>query len=217
MAKASGMHQGLKGKIGGFIYYEINGVTYVRAAPEPKPKKDKLPPTPSQELQQTKFRLARHFLDPLRQLVYFSHQIGIRGARNGYHEASALLMNLAMVHHDTGLALAPNLALISSGNLTGAKAGAVSWKDDEHVEVTWKNNTGSGNAKGKDKALILLYNLEESTPIYIMEGAARSAEKQMLHIPDPDEHRGRLHAYLAFSSPKANGHSLSNSVYLGLI
>jgi hypothetical protein len=223
MAKAPDQYQGMNGKIGNLIFYTINGVTYVRSAPVKKDKKDKKPSTPAQRHQQEKLLLTRWFLDPLRLLVYFSHQQGIRGARTGYHEASGQIMNHALVHHDTGLALAPSQVLISSGNLTGPKTAQVAWTEDGKVKFTWENNVGSGNAKAKDKVLVLLYDLEERKPYYILEGPPRSAETLLMDIPVPDAHRGKLHAYMAFSSPNGRSkthpitHNLSNSVYLGVI
>ncbi|WP_143960448.1 DUF6266 family protein [Litoribacter populi] len=223
MAKASAQYQGLKGKIGNMIFYTINGVTYVRSAPEKKEKSEKLPPTPAQANQQEKLRLARWFLEPIRELVYFGHQRGIRGARTGYHEASGQIMNQALEHQDTGQALLPSLVKVSSGTLTGPKAPKAKWTEDNKVLFSWANNAVAGNAKGKDKVMVLLYDLEERRPFYILEGPPRSAESLLMTIPDPDEHRGKLHAYMAFSSnnsrSKANliTHNLSDSMYLGII
>ncbi|MBT0810907.1 hypothetical protein KIH41_06390 [Litoribacter ruber] len=223
MAKAPEQYQGLNGKVGNLIFYTINGVTYVRSAPAKKDKSEKKPSTPAQLHQQEKLRLTRWFLEPLRQLVYFTHQHGIRGARTGYHEASGQIMNHALVHHDTGLALAPNQILISSGNLTGPKAPQVGWTEDGRVKFTWENNVGAGNAKAKDQVLVLLYDLEESMPYYLVEGPPRSAESLLMDVPIPEERRGKLHAYIAFSCRNSRSksslitHNLSNSVYLGTV
>ncbi len=107
----------------------------------------------------------------------------------------------------------PSKVLVSRGSLAPADNGLITGTSSS-ITVSWNDNSGSGNAKVTDKALIAICNLIRGEAITDTAGAARSAGTQTL-IPPSNWTEDEVHVYLGFISE--DGKEVSNSVYLGSI
>jgi len=106
----------------------------------------------------------------------------------------------------------PNL-LIARGTLTGANATSVVALTGK-IKLTWKNNSGTGEAQPTDKAIVVAINPAKGEAAYTIQGAPRSAETEELAIPSywsGDE----VHTYLAFISEE--GTEVATSTYCGSV
>ena len=100
------------------------------------------------------------------------------------------------------------------GNLTGAWHAIASSGSANTATVSWTNNAGSGTAKNTDKAVIVVYNPEQSEFVYTMEGAERSAALDTVSVPASFS-GDMVKVWVAFVS--ANSKVVSTSIYAGSI
>ncbi|WP_370567407.1 DUF6266 family protein [Echinicola sp. 20G] len=217
MAKADGIFSKLRGKVGGVVFYVVDGETYVREYVE-EPKVGE--PSPIQQLYRNKFGMASHFLRPLKIPIEFGFQAFRKGMRTGLNAAMGHTVRNAFYGGGVDpLQLVPAQVKLSMGPLTGAKNAQVSWADDEHVRFSWENNIGEGSAGHFDQAMLVLYNAEDQRVEYVLEGDFRSAGQQDVKVLRGKEHEGKLHAYISFHhySSRKKKRTFSDSEYLGLV
>ncbi|WP_394369613.1 DUF6266 family protein [Echinicola shivajiensis] len=217
MAKADGILSKIKGKIGGVIFYEVNGETYVRQHNDDPKIGD---PSPIQQLYRNKFGIASHFLRPLKVPVEFGFQAFRKGMRTGMNAAMGHAVKNAFYGGGVDpLQLVPAQVKLSMGPLTGSKNAQVGWLDDEHVRFSWENNIGEGSAGHFDQAMLVLYNIENQRVQYVLEGGSRSKAQQEVKVFRGKEQEGKLHAYISFHhySRRSKTREFSDSQYLGLV
>ncbi|WP_394354473.1 DUF6266 family protein [Echinicola arenosa] len=217
MAKADGIFSKLRGKVGGVVFYVVDGETYVREYVE-EPKVGE--PSPIQQLYRNKFGMASHFLRPLKVPVEFGFQDFRKGMRTGMNAAIGHAAKNAFYGGGVDpLQLIPAQLKVSMGPLTGARSAQVSWLDDEHVRFSWENNIGEGSARHFDQAMLVLYNAEDQRVEYVLEGSYRSKEHEDVKVLRGKEHEGKLHAYISFHhySRRTKKRTFSDSEYLGLV
>jgi hypothetical protein len=215
MAKAEGDNEGLRGKKGSTIFYKVNGKTYAKSTSE----KVSAPPTELQQLSMRKFSQTNNFLQPIKEVVDFGFANMSTGMKFPIDFAFSHTQDYAFDETPTGFVLDPGRVLVSRGSLTGPLAAKAVWKDDITVAFAWENNAGYGNAKSKDRSMVLLYNAADRKKFFVLEGSPRSAEMMELNVTFPDRHKGKLHAFIAFSAynRKTKKYRVSDSVYLGLL
>ena len=217
MAKADGILSKLKGKIGGIVFYEVNGETYARQHNE-EPKIGE--PSPIQQLYRNKFGMASHFLRPLKVPIEFGFQAFRKGMRTGMNVAMGYTVKNAFYGGGVDpLQLIPAQVKVSMGPLTGAKNALVNWVDDDHVRFSWENNIGDGSARHFDQAMLVLYNAEDQRVEYVLEGSSRSSEHEDVKVLRGKVHEGKLHAYISFHhySRRYKTREFSDSQYLGMV
>ncbi|WP_186755938.1 DUF6266 family protein [Echinicola salinicaeni] len=217
MAKADGIFSKLRGKVGGVVFYVVDGKTYVRQhIDEPKISE----PTPLQQVYRNKFGMASHFLRPLKIPIEFGFQAFRKGMRTGMNVAMGYTVKNAFYGGGVDpLQLIPAQVKLSMGSLTGARNAQVSWVDDEQVSFSWENNIGEGSAGHFDQAMLVLYNAEDQRVEYVLEGDFRSAGQQEVKVLRGKEHEGKLHAYISFHhySRRYKTREFSDSQYLGMV
>lgn len=84
--------------------------------------------------------------------------------------------------------------------------------DSGVVNVSWTDNSGEGNAKTTDKAMILVYNSAKGTAVFKLEGAGRSTRQENLTLPTA-WNGDSVDIWMAMVS--ADGELHSESAYLG--
>ncbi|KEO75619.1 DUF6266 family protein [Anditalea andensis] len=213
MAIASISEQGLKGKKGPNVYYSVEGITYVRQYVRPDHSK----PSELQLAGWSKFKVANRFAGPLREAFNLGFINYRKGMRSPAKVGLGLLLKKAF--RDGLPEPDPALVQISAGSLTGMENGKVDRSDGQHVLVQWDNNTGTGNAAGRDRVSLLLYDVLHQKAFFMAEGNPRSAGQQEFHVPYAEKHLGNLHVYafFTFKNPVNQNHQVSDSTYLGLI
>ena len=193
------------GKVGTVIGSKWNGISYMRSLSTPSGKDA----TPAQLLQRARFGLVMGFVSPIRTLL----NVGFKNesvGQTGVNAATTYLLNEAVIGDDPlTLVLDYSKVLFSKGSLTGAAGTAVG--GSSKVTVSWPNNSGSGNAKGDDQAMILVYDPTDKLFAYEMTAAQRSAATAEVLVPASFSTH-LVQVWLAFISD--DGRSVSTSMRL---
>lgn len=208
MGKISqGILGGLSGKVGNVVGGSWKGIDYLRI----KPSKVANPRTKGQVNQRNKFTISLEFLQPNIDFI----KIGYKNFANKKSEFNAA-MSYVLNNGISGLA--PDFevdyqnALLSRGTLAGAIDGSTDLGVSGEVSFSWTDNSAGANANADDKAMLLVYNPAKKESTYILDGAERSTEQEVVSIPSSyagDE----VQLFIAFIT--ADGERVSNSVYLG--
>jgi hypothetical protein len=82
------------------------------------------------------------------------------------------------------------------------------------ISFAWEDNSGVGNAKQTDKALIAVINPTKYEAVYDTAGAERTDTTQDIVVP-ADWVGEDVETYMGFMSE--DGKEIANSVYLGTI
>lgn len=195
------------GKIGPVVGSTWNGIDYMRSLP----RKSKKAPSIEQKAQRLKLSMAIGFLSPISSVV----TVGFRGnavKQTGFNLATSQLIMEAISGDYPAYSIDFNKVLISIGSLTGPWNATVSSDSASTVTVSWTDNTGSGTAKGTDKAIIVVYNPERSEFVYTMKGAERSSALDTVTVPASFSGEN-VNVWVAFVS--ASSGAVSTSIYAG--
>lgn len=105
--------------------------------------------------------------------------------------------------------------LVSRGDLSQGQDAGVESMDPGEVTFSWSDNSGTGSAQAEDTAMLLVYNPEKGTAVYLVDGSViRLDGGNSLILPSGYE-GNTVECYLAFVSP--DGKEASDSEYLGSI
>lgn len=205
MAKMKdGIFGKLSGKIGKYIYVDGQTGPYIRSYP-----KKNNPQTPAQQNARQNF----HSVDrTLKVFMPFVMQ-GFKTAKANTISGKAKSVNLtsALSGEYPHKYLDYRLMTVAQGLLMPAKNAASSFDANGNLVISWSDNSGEGNARATDRAMLLVYNPELRHSEYILKGATRDTGQDTLAIP-PALQDKELHAYIAFISK--NETLVSNSVYV---
>jgi hypothetical protein len=205
------------GKVGGLVYYNVGGKTYVRQAPSKQSKAKKEKATELQKLNRTKMTLTQSHLKSLTRAIGFGFQNHVVGAKRPFHACVSYTLNNAFIADGKNFAVDPSLFKISRGNLLPPQNPKAE-KTGEGILISWQNNSYKSNAKPWDKAFIVLHNPEEMVSEYVIFGNDRSSESHTFPL-SVNRLKDKWHVYLAFSQEqtKSGDMLLSDSVYLGQV
>jgi len=204
-----GILEGVSGQVGNVIGGTWKGIDYLRI----KPSSVANPKTPDQVDQRTKFVTVLRFLQPITEFL----RTGFKKYASGMTQFnSAMSYNLlnAVTGTYPNFSIDYGSALVSKGNLTGALNPAVTSSSAGVVDFSWDNNTGSGNAQGTDKTLLVIYNPSKEQAVYETEGASRSVTSDSLAVPS-DFSGDTVEAFIGFISE--DGKQIADSVYIGSV
>ena len=202
-----GILGGFSGKVGNVVGGSWKGIDYMRV----KPASVANPRTEGQVNQRTKFTAVLQFLQPMKDFV----KVGFKAYAVKQTEFNAA-MSYNLKNGVTGIA--PNFTIdygnakISRGALAGALNPQVITSNQGQVVFDWTDNSGQGNAKATDKALLMIYNESNGEAIFTTDGVTRDAETQTLPIPD-DYSGDTLQLFIGFIS--TDGKEVSDSLYIG--
>lgn len=204
-----GILGGVSGKIGNVIGGTWKGIDYLRI----KPSSVANPKTDGQLDQRSKFAKVLHFLQPMTDFL----RVGFKQYAIKMTEFNAAmsynLFNAVLGAYPNYTIDYPN-ALVSRGNLKGVANGTATSTTPAEIDITWDDNSSSGNALATDKSLILILNPDKKESIYTTSGPLRPAGAETLTLPA--EYTGDVvEVYLGFVA--ADGTKVSNSTHLGSV
>lgn len=132
--------------------------------------------------QQTRFGLVTGFMLPLNFLLKnsFKSVAGDQMSPYNYACQQALKTAVAGVAPDFGLDYSK--VMVSQGFLSresNASAGEVAGK----VNFQWSDSTGQGNCASTDKAVLLVYNVDQSEVSYSVGATTRASKSGSLNLP----------------------------------
>jgi hypothetical protein len=202
-----GILGGFTGKVGNVIGGNWKGIDYMRV----KPANVANPRTDDQLDQRSRFVTVLQFLQPMKDFI----KVGFKKyaiKMTEFNSAMSYNLNNAVTGTYPNFSIDFANALVSRGALAGSLNGTASSATAGNVSFTWDDNSGDGNAKATDTALLLVYNPTKKEAIFITEGVVRTAESQNLAVPD--SYSGdTVHAFMGFIT--ADGKEISNSKYVG--
>ena len=199
-----GLNGPIVGKVGTVIGSSRNGIPYIKGPYEPRTKR-----VSAKELaNRKKFAAAQAWLAPLLPFV----REGFRGfsqRSQGFIAAKSWLLKNAFVKDGDELRIDPALVKVSSGDLRNPENIVVSLTENEALKFTW--NPEKDGAHPQDQIMMLAYDVERTTPVYITTGQFRSTGEDILHLRGGQGRK--FHVYAAFNA--ADRSRQSDSVYLG--
>ena len=206
---AQGVLGGFSGKVGNIVGGTWKGIDYMRI----KPANVSNPKTQGQLDQRSKFSTVLRFLQPLTDFLKVGFKLyAIKMTQ--FNSAMSYNLNNAITGTYPNFTIDYTKALVSRGSLVGAAGAAVASSSASVVEFTWSDNTGSGNALGTDKALLVVYNATKGYAVYDTVGASRATQSQNLVVPS-DFSGDTVQAFIGFVSE--DGKEVANSVHIGSV
>jgi hypothetical protein len=202
-----GILGGFSGKVGTVIGGNWNGVDYMRG----KPGEIINPQTEAQQNQRAKVAAIVRYLRPLTPVLR-------TGFKKQAHKMSAFnaAVSYNLTHAATGTSsyfeMDYSKILISHGKLAPALDPGVSSPGTGLVEFSWKDNSSDKGALPDDRALLVVYRLENAKVVTVMEGSFRAGGKKILTLP-PDFQGSEVHCYIAFQDARQT--MISDSCYAG--
>jgi len=204
-----GILGGVSGKIGNVIGGTWKGIDYLRI----KPSSVANPKTEGQLDQRSKFAKVLYFLQPMTDFLRVGFKLYAIKMTEFNAAMSYNLFNAVLGAYPNYTIDYPN-ALVSRGNLKGVANGTATSPSAAEVDITWDDNSSSGNALATDKSLILILNPDKKESIYTTSGPPRSAGTETLNLP-PEYSGDVVEVYLGFVSE--DGAKVSNSSHLGSV
>ena len=172
-------------------------------------KKNKIE-TPARKMQRQKIKVCNEFTKAFTGTGFFNKSFPAYGsAGSGYNRATSATMNLAIVSHPE-TAIAWPKVLISKGPVASVDVASASINEAGNIVFTWTDNTGTGTAKGNDKAILVAYFPESKEAVYQFSDATRNAGWAILEM---NSKKGVMETWLGFLS--ADEKNAANSVYTG--
>jgi hypothetical protein len=205
---SKGILGSFSGKLGTVVGGTWRGIPYMRSLPTiSKNRKQSF----AQEVQQAKFALAQNFLRNFGSLLNNSFQeVAGQTQRN---EALAIVLNQAVGGTYPNLMIDYGMVLVSKGSLKKPVNPDVLSDQPGKIKFSWTDDTGSGNAKASDKAILVAYDEQFGDVIFVTDGATRSSGQAEL---DAGFFSGKpVHTWLGFISE--NGKLKSDSLYTGAV
>ena len=200
-----GILGGFSGRVGTVVGSNWKTVNYMRALA----MNVRNPRTEKQQCQRGKFSMAINFLTAITPFVRVGYK-SYATDQSAFNAAMSYIMKNAITGCGETLALDYNKALVAHGNLTSAVDATVAVESNK-ASYKWTDNSGTGDAKVKDAAMLLVYNNDKGEAVYNMNGATRTNGKAELTLP-ASWSGNALAIYLSFCSE--DGKSVANSVCL---
>lgn len=197
----------LHGKVGGLVYYTRNGVSYVRSAPGPRTT----PPSPAQQTQRLRMKLATQFLAPLVPVLDDTFKPGNRKKLSGPNWATRQLLQDAIGGEYPDLHIRAERVLVSCGTLPRLRNAALALGEDGLLTFTWVP-TNSPFIDNNVPAYLLVYN-HTHRRVVVSEGMACRGDGQLTLQVTQEMLKGTVHCY-GFLMDRLQ-RSASDSVFLG--
>lgn len=204
-----GILGGFSGKVGNVIGGNWKGIDYMRV----KPASVANPKTEGQVDQRSKFSTVLRFLQPMKDFVKVGYK-GYAVKMTEFNSAMSYILKNGVTGTYPDFTIDYANALVSRGSLSGAMNASAESLHKGIVNFEWDDNSTEGSASETDKAMLLVVNQGKGEVIFTTAGSARSAEGQVL--PVPDEYSGdEVQCFLAFISE--DGTLVANSKFLGTV
>jgi hypothetical protein len=201
-----GILGGFSGKVGTVVGGRWKGIDYIRSMPVGNNSS-----SPAQQAQRAKFALVATFIRALGALVEFSFK-DVGQYMTSMNSALSNALKNAVTGEYPDFQIDYSLVQVAKGSLPNATSPAAAAQAGGRIGFTWTNNSGTGQAKATDKAILVAY-LPGRNECIFTQTADRSAGAAVLDVPS---FAGReVHTWLAFITEK--GEDVSPSVYTGKI
>jgi hypothetical protein len=177
-----------------------------------KSKRKRTSNTEGQVNQRTKFGLVTGFMQPLNPVVKYGCRMVAGNAMTPYNYACKNALDKALTGVAPDIELDYSKVLISDGQLsqpTGATAQLV----EDVVNFKWNDNSDSSSGIGTDKAVLVVYNVDNYEVSYSIGKVTRASGSGSLPIPNSAV-GDKLLFYIFFQSASDQFH-VSSSQYLG--
>lgn len=198
-----------KKKFGTAVFSKQFGKNTMRT----KPVEVKNPKTLAQRQQRSKFSL----------MVALSRMF-ISFIRVGFKQVAVSMSQFNMFMktniYDVITGTYPNYAIdftkliVSKGTLVGVEDGTAAAAAGKLVNISWTDNTGTGDAQATDKALQLILNYEKGKVYQDVTTKTRADASSAITVP-ASWVGDLVYVYLAFQD--ATGYKVADSSYLGSV
>ena len=197
----------VSGTVGTVIGGSWKGVTYLRSQPISK----KHTPTADQLDHQLKFSVVLNFVHTMLGLVQLTFKkYAIKMSE--FNAAFSYNYNNAVTGKTPDYEIDFSKALVSRGNLPNATAPAATLTNNT-VFFTWTDNSGTGEAASKDKAVFAAFCPNLNLILFSTTAAVRADGAGVLDVTNFAGEA--IQTWIAFLSE--NGLEASNSVYTGAL
>jgi len=163
-----------------------------------KTKRTRTSNTEGQVNQRTKFGLATGFMQPLNFLLKSSMKTVAADQMTPYNYACQYALKNAITGDAPDFELDYSKVLVSQGQLSRETTSGAELLDGK-VNFHWEDNTGSGNCTSADKAVLLVYNVDQGEVSYSIGAVTRGTKAGTLPLPY-NEAGDKLLFYLFFQS-----------------
>jgi hypothetical protein len=148
-----GILGGFSGKVGAVIGASWKGINYMRSIPQHV----KNPRTEGQVSQRSKFALALNFLKPVTGFLRTGWKLYAH-RQSPFNAAMSYTLANAITGTYPDYAIDPSKVLVSRGGLAPAANASATPAGAGTITFDWEDNSGVGNAKQTDKALLAVIN-----------------------------------------------------------
>ena len=207
MARRQEGQSWFRGMIGPVVMTSWKGVPVLRTRPSRIRKRK---PTPAQEAQRKRFKLASSFLRGFKALIETSFQ-PVNG-KTGMNMAISHLLTQATRQNDSGLGIDYKDVLVAKGSLKKAEEVVVRSTGPGIISFNWADNSGSGNANASDRSILVAYR-EGIGVMFNTDGAMRSGGQAELVTPFFSGEK--IHTWVSFRSD--DGELTADSIYTGIV
>lgn len=206
---SKGILGGFRGTVGTVVGSSWKGIEYIRS----KSTIRNTTASKKQLEQRARFKLVTSFLNTISTLLKISFA-GFAINQTGRNHALAYNLENAVTGIYPNLSLDFAQVLVARGSkLPNAGSPVASSAAAGKVTYNWQDNTGTGDAKAGDKAMMVVHCPELDKSVYITEGPARNAMTGELDVP---EFAGKqVHTWLSFISE--DGKHVATSAYAGSV
>lgn len=203
-----GILGGFSGTIGTVVGGNWKGIDFMRSRPVRRSSNVTL----AQEVQRAKFSLVTKFLFAVRTIVSEAYR-DFSGQMSQYNHALQYTLKNAVAGEYPDFRIDYRKALIAKGKVPNAAAPAAVSTAPGVINFSWTDNSGSGDAKPQDKAILIAYSELLNQSVYTMEGNFRSVGSAILPVPIFTGHE--VQTWIAFI--KENGKDVSSSIFTGTV
>lgn len=172
-----GVLGGFSGKVGAVVGSRWKSVYYMRGLTDHVNDKNSL----KQQAQRAKFAVAQAFAHDVLGFVRYGYSPELRN-RTPYNGLVSYLLKHAMTGSGIDWELDFERVMVSRGSLTPIKQANATISGDK-VNFTWTDNSGKGDAKSSDVAMVLVYNKDDGEADYDTNAGVRGDGQCVFALP----------------------------------
>lgn len=203
-----GILGGFSGRVGTVVGSTWKSVHYMRALAVSVNN----PNTEKQQSQRNKFSTALNFLKTMTPFVRIGYKNYTKD-QSAFNAAMSYILKNATTGDGANAAIDYNKALVARGSLATAVNATVTVESGK-ASYTWTDNSGAGDARATDSAMLLAYNKNKKEAVYKVDSATRSETKAELALPT-NWSDDALAVYLSFYS--TDSRNVANSICLKMM
>ena len=197
------------GKSGNLVGYMLNGVNVIREIGQYHGER-----TDYQKANQQRFGLISSLSTKIQEFLRFGFQSVAEPGKQGPKNYSVSINKEVAVKGKYPKQKTDFKKLVVAQGTIPAPAKAAVKVVENGLEFTWKANLQEEGADKTDQIMLLAYLPKSKRAIIMSSGARRTAEKEILELPEFNKETS-IHTYMAYvSDDRLNA---SNSVYMGKI